>query len=162
MKHDKQIIGRVEKVAFPKLNLFDVPAKIDTGAKTSSIWASQIKLSSDGYLSFCLFDKSSPYFDARKIATKNFKETIVISSMGVSEHRYKVKLAIRVRDRTIRASFTLSNRSKQLYPILIGRNILRGKFLVDVAGGNPMRGLEREYSDKLQSALKSRQEGGRQ
>jgi hypothetical protein len=149
-------IGRVEKISFPKLGLLNVPAKVDTGAKTSSIWASNINLDEQGYLSFCLFGRGNPRYDGKKIIVKNFQETIVISSMGISEHRFKVKLSVNVHGRLIRASFTLSNRSRQLYPILIGRNILRGKFIVNVKIGQPLRLKEKEYSKQLQASLKSK------
>lgn len=149
-------IGRVENISFPKLGIINVPAKVDTGAKTSSIWATNIKLDEQGNLSFCLFGRSYSKFDGKKIITKNFRETIVISSMGISEQRYKVKLSVRVQGRLIRASFTLSNRSRQLYPILIGRNILRGKFIVDVKAGSPHIQHEQEYSKNLQASLQSK------
>ena len=39
-----------------------IPAKIDTGADSSSIWASHIEVSQDGVLHFQLFDKKSPFY----------------------------------------------------------------------------------------------------
>ena len=38
----KKILGRVDKIDFPKLNLFDIDVKIDTGAYTSAIHCSKI------------------------------------------------------------------------------------------------------------------------
>jgi hypothetical protein len=51
----------------------------------------------------------------------------------LSEERYKVKLLVVVNNRQIRAWFTLTDRSKRSYPVLLGRNVLHRKFIVDVS-----------------------------
>jgi hypothetical protein len=38
----KKIIGRADQIDLPEQELFDVPAKVDTGAKTSALWASNV------------------------------------------------------------------------------------------------------------------------
>lgn len=43
-----------------------------------------------------------------------------------------MKLTVKLEERTIDALFTLADRTRQEYPVLIGRNLLRGNFLVDV------------------------------
>jgi len=132
MDKPKKIIGRAENVDFPALGLFKVPARVDTGARTSTIWASQIQIDENGTLSFCLFDESSPYFTNHTISTKSYSKIVVASSMGTIQKRYKIRLFIKLKGKKIHASFTLADRSQQAFPILIGRNILKGKFVVDV------------------------------
>jgi glutathione synthase/RimK-type ligase-like ATP-grasp enzyme len=124
-------IGTIELVSLPGEQLVDVPAKIDTGADSSSIWASSIT-KHDGVLSFVLFDKSSPLYTGRTITTEAYRLTLVRNSFGVAENRYKVKMPVVIGGRKILASFTLANRASNRYPILIGRKTLHGKFLVDV------------------------------
>ncbi len=111
--------------------LNDVPSRIDTGARTSTIWASQIKLSGDK-LYFVLFDKSSQFYTGKVLEFDSFETRFVTPSNGLTEERYMVKLLVNIGGRKIRARFTLANRSTQTYPVLIGRNILRGKFVVDI------------------------------
>ncbi len=148
-----QTIGRVEDIELPKIGLI-VPSRIDTGAKTSSIWASNIWFDANKILHFTLFDAGSEYYTGDELTTETFAETVVANSSGHAEKRYVVKLLVSLRNRRIRASFTLADRSAQVYPILIGRNVLRGKFVVDVRLGNPQRQEERQRSKQLKNRLR--------
>ena len=56
-----------------------------------------------------------------------------------------------IKKRRIRAHFTIANRRTQVYPVLIGRNVLYGKFVVDVAKGTPLIEAERQRSEALQN-----------
>jgi glutathione synthase/RimK-type ligase-like ATP-grasp enzyme len=133
MKHtDLPIIGSTAKASFPELGLVRVPAKIDTGADSSAIWASNIKETSEG-LNFELFGPASPFYTGQKITTKKYVMRSVKNSFGHSEFRYKVPLKVRLGRKTIAARFTLADRANNAYPILIGRRTLQGKFLVDVS-----------------------------
>lgn len=135
-------VGRSEKIALPEYNLKGIPARIDTGATVSSIWASSIKETTEG-LSFVLFDKKSEYYTGEVIKTKSYGKRTVQSSMGHSETRYKLQMLMTLHGRRIRATMTLADRSTQTYPVLIGRNVLKNKFIVDVATGKPLVAKER-------------------
>jgi len=135
MPQEKKLIGQTELIDFPELHLESVVARVDTGAKTSAIWATNIKLQ-DGILRFTLFDSSSEYYTGEVLKTHAYHIRTIISSIGTKEERYGIKLLILISGRKIRASFTLANRSSQKYPVLVGRNVLRGKFLVDVEHGH--------------------------
>lgn len=127
-----QHISSIEPISLPDEQIQAVPAKIDTGADSSAIWASSI-LEQDGKLSFVLFDKTSPYYTGKTLSTKSYKSTSVKNSFGQSEFRYKASLKLQLAGRTIRTHFTLANRANNHYPVLIGQRTLRGKFLVDVS-----------------------------
>lgn len=131
-------IGSVELIDFPELSANQVPARIDTGAIFSSIWASDI-VEKNGMLSFKLFGPGSVFLNGETIKTGDFRTTSVKNSFGQSEFRYKVRLQINIAGRKIRAWFTLANRSSMTYPVLVGRNVLRNKFVVDVSR-HPTRG----------------------
>ena len=131
-KHPIATIGSREIVDFPNINVFGIPAKIDTGADSSSIWVSDIEPVTDG-LSFVLFAPGSRYFSGERIVVKTYETAAVKNSSGVAEFRYKVRLAVRIQGRTIRAWFTLADRSGMTYPVLIGRRLLKNKFVVDVS-----------------------------
>lgn len=128
------VIGPSEKVELPDLQLKAIPAKTDTGADSSTIWASRIKETAKG-LECIFFGPDSPHHTGQTVTFKRFTTARVTNSTGQTELRYKVKLRIRVRGRLVRATFTLSDRSQMTYPILLGRRLLRGKFLVDVSKG---------------------------
>lgn len=148
-----KIIGRAENVRFTEWNDALIPARIDTGAKTSSVWASNI-VEHDGRLSFVLFEAGSTHYTGNIITTDSFQIRAVASSNGAVEQRYAVKLLVELAGRKIRAYFTLANRSTQVYPVLVGRNVLRGKFLVDVKAGTPDAAAERLRSKALGNAAK--------
>lgn len=127
----KVVLGQVENMIFCDLDLVNVPARVDTGARTSTIWASDI-YEADGKLRFKLFDKTSQFYSGDDLVYDVFEMREVTPSNGISENRYMIRMLIKIGGRKIRARFTLANRSTQKYPVLIGRNILRGKFVVDV------------------------------
>src|SRR5436190_699353 len=154
MDHNLKTIGRVEIISFPELGVSGIPVRIDTGARTSAIWASKININKDGKLTFYLFGESSKYFTGKKIVAEGFSRTVVASSIGAVQKRYKVKLLIRLKEKKIRASFTLTNRSQQVYPVLIGRTTLRGKFIVDVKKGKALYNAEKRRTRQLRSHLK--------
>lgn len=130
----KNIIGQAEIVEFPELAIKDIYARIDTGARTSAIWASSIERTPEG-LVVVFFGPGSKWYTGEPVTFTTFDTTVVASSNGVAEERFKIRLLMRINGRRVRAWFTLADRSTQVYPILVGRNILRGKFLVDVSQG---------------------------
>lgn len=142
-----QIIGRAERVDLPQMAVEKVPAKIDTGADASSIWAYKID-KKDNNLNVIFFGPDSEYYDGEThvFSPEQYTITRVSNSFGHKEIRYKVKLKIRINGRLINGTFTLSSRATKLYPILIGRSLLKKKFLVDVSKGSPL--VEEEKARK--------------
>lgn len=132
----------------------DIPAKVDTGADSSSIWASHIRVDKDGILKFRLFGESSPYYNGKVIKRRDFNVAVIRSATGEEQIRYRVHLPVIINGKKIRVLFNLSNRSKNNFPILIGRRSLNRKFLVDVSKSavkrpplNPRTGpLQKELS----------------
>ncbi len=110
-----------------------VPAKVDTGADSSAIWASQIEVNKKGVLRFSLFGPKSPYYTGKVFERKDYKTVKVRSSNGQEQTRYRVCIPVTINGRKIRATFTLADRSRNLFPVLIGRRTLKHKFLVDVS-----------------------------
>ncbi|MDG5490461.1 RimK/LysX family protein [Psychroserpens sp. SPM9] len=127
----KKTIGRVDKVDFPKLNLNAISVKIDTGAYTSAIHCSKI-IEQDNTL-ICVFEsKEHPNFKSEPIVFENYTFTDVKSSNGFKENRYKIKSEVIFFGKTYKINLTLSTRDDMKFPVLIGRQFLSKKFLVDV------------------------------
>lgn len=150
------LIGRAEKVKIPQISDKKIPAKIDTGADACSIWAHMTDIEG-GNLKVVFFDENSEYYTGEQhvFLPDEFSITRVANSFGHREVRYKVKMKIRLKGRTINGTFTLSDRSTKLYPMLIGRSLLKNKFLVDVAKGSPLLAEEKERAKRLQAELNS-------
>jgi hypothetical protein len=150
------LIGRVERIDLIKPSVKAIPAKIDTGADASSIWA-QTHLNDDGGLDVVFFGEGSPFYDGKvhTFQADEFSVTRVANSFGHREIRYKVKLSIKVNGRVIKGTFTLADRANKLYPILLGRTLLLKKFIVDVSQGAPLKKAESARRKRLQTELKN-------
>lgn len=155
VKKPKHTIGRAEEIDFPDFGYIKIPARIDTGAKTSSVWATEILEEADGGLSFVLFGRGAIGYDGRRHYVKRYEKVVVASTIGEAQERYKIKIRVKLDGRTINASFTLADRSKQVYPVLVGRNILTGKFIVDVEHGKALTDKENARNESLQSLISS-------
>lgn len=129
-----EIIGATDIVDLPELGWYKVPVRVDSGANTSSIHCSKVHLIQENGESILCF-----YLDAKRGApqqsflVKEFKETVIRNSSGKEEKRYVIKTAIKLFGRKIRTEFTLANRRKMSYPILLGRKLLKNRFVIDVS-----------------------------
>jgi len=124
MSKIKTVIGSEEFVSFPELGVDKIQARVDTGAAISSLGVKWIK-EEEGMVSCLLPNKKVVVFDS-------FEKKTIKSSFGHTEERYVVKILINVLGRKVRTNFTLADRSKMKFPILLGRKLLKGKFMVDV------------------------------
>jgi hypothetical protein len=129
-----KVIGRLERVDLPEWELFNLKAKIDTGANTSSLHCHQIRIKEcNSVVAFKLLDPSHVDYNDRFLEMPVYKVKNVKSSNGVSEKRIIVKTIIMLAGAKIKAQFSLTDRSEMRYPVLIGRKLLKGRFLVDVS-----------------------------
>jgi hypothetical protein len=149
-----KIIGRVERISFPEIGIKGVHAKIDSGADLSSLWATGIH-EEKGVLHFKLFGAKSPHYTGKEIMipSPHYLLTRIANSFGHKELRYVVKLQIKLGGKLLLATFTLSDRSRKTYPILIGRKLLKGKFLIDVGRGTPLKDIEEKKKLRLKNEL---------
>ena len=127
----KRNIGRIDKVDFPLLNLFDIEAKIDTGAYTSSIHCKNMKVE-DSYLKCNFLDEEHPSYHEKEIVFDEYDVKVVKSSNGQSEARYRIKTEILVFGKIHEIYLTLSDREEMRFPLLLGRNFLSNKYFVDI------------------------------
>lgn len=134
-----KIIGRKEKISLPKLGLSLVWAKIDTGAYTSSLHAEEIREEEVGglkVLKFQVLMAGHPKFSGKTVTAKKYRQKKVKNSFGQAEVRFLIETEIRLAGETYKAEFTLSDRSNMKNSILLGRKVLRERFLVDVTKTN--------------------------
>lgn len=136
---EKKILGRKEKITLPELGLNLVNAKIDTGAYTSSLHAEDIRIeevAGKKLLHFKILMPAHEKFTGRTLVVDSFREKKVKNSFGQTELRYLIETKLQLAGETFRAEFTLSDRSSMKNAILLGRKILRDRFLVDVSKTN--------------------------
>jgi hypothetical protein len=128
----KQIIGRKELVDFPELGITGVHAKIDTGAYSNTLHCREIGVK-DKKLCFKVLDPSHPVFSQKEHSFSEFSRKKIKNSFGEIEERYVIKTKIKIAGRVIKSIISLTDRGKMRTPVLIGRRLLKNKFVVDVS-----------------------------
>lgn len=138
-KQPRRMIGRRSVAKLPELKVTEAIAKIDTGAYSSTLHAENIQtiVSKDGetVLKFDIVPSEQMKTLDGKVQTievKDFFIQKVRSSNGHLQERYSIKTKLTMEGRTFPAVITLSNRSEMGYPFLVGRRLLRSRFLVNV------------------------------
>ena len=131
-----KLIGRREYVDFPELNIFKVEAKIDTGAYTSALHCHDIVVKEIGgkqVLCFKILDETHPEYNEQEHHFEDFIQKNIKSSSGEAELRYIIKTLIIIGHKRIRTAVSLTDRGNMRYPVLIGRKMIKNKFIIDVA-----------------------------
>lgn len=131
----KILIGRSDIIDLPEFGLQQMKAKIDTGALTSAIHCSKIKLIKSGDKTMISFRVPGSTVNGKKginFQTDDFEKRNIKSSNGHIEPRYIIKTDVLLFGKRIRTEFSLTDRSVMKFPILLGRKLLRNRFVVDV------------------------------
>ena len=135
-RKDKVSIGWQEWCSLPELKIPAIKARIDTGAKTSALHAfnvSEFVRNQHKWVKFELHpiqgrddiccQCKAPLIDIRK----------VISSNGHFEHRYVIKTALTLGALSWEIEVTLSNRDPLQFRMLLGREALSSRVIIDPA-----------------------------
>lgn len=133
MKEPK-IIGGFEVVNFPLFSQKTTIAKVDTGAYSGTIHATNIQeLEKDGLKVLEFFPLGVA---ANKATVDDYKVKQIRSSNGQLETRYIITTKIILQDQEYPITISLANRSAMMKSVLIGRQFLRRHhFVVDVRMG---------------------------
>ncbi|MGZ3863143.1 MAG: ATP-dependent zinc protease family protein [Bacteroidia bacterium] len=130
-----KLIGRREYVDFPELKILKIEAKIDTGAYTSALHCHDIEvreIKGKKVLCFKLLDPEHPEYNEQEHYFEEFTKKTIKSSLGDVEERYIIKTLIRIGGKRVRTSISLTDRGSMRYPVLIGRKMIKNKFIIDV------------------------------
>ncbi|MFD2743544.1 MULTISPECIES: ATP-dependent zinc protease family protein [Sphingobacterium] len=135
MVKEKKIIGRAEVVDLPELGLYNVPAKIDTGAETSVVHCEDMQVLEEGGHMYILahIAASDDSDETLEIRFPVHRERTVKSSFGQAETRHIFRTKIKIFNELYDIKLSFRDRSAMTYPMLLGRNFIAGKFLVDVS-----------------------------
>lgn len=154
---EKSIIGNQEWCCFRGLKIPLIKARIDSGAKTSSIQSTNIKQFKKGKETWVSFDVN-PIQDNLSIVVHCESEIIdvriVKSSSGITDKRYVVKETITLGEHTFEIELTLANRDGMDFRMLLGREAMKDRFIVDPSkeysvGQVTDQELENSYSHLL-------------
>lgn len=134
MSLNKVILGSEEWCSFPELGIPTIKARVDSGAKTSALHAINIA-------PFIKNDSNWVKFDINPIQN-NLKtiihceaplvdKRIVKSSSGFREQRYVIQTNLEIGNSTWPIEMTLTNRDSMGFRMLLGREAMSGRVLVD-------------------------------
>ncbi len=132
-KLPKAIIGWREWCSMPDLQLPGVLAKVDTGAKTSSLHAFNIGPSDRGpdWISFSVHPVQRRRRPVIRCEALCVERRAVTSSNGKSEERPVIQTLMTVGPQTFVTEITLTNRDEMGFRMLLGRQSLNKRFIVD-------------------------------
>ncbi len=128
------IAGWVENVQLEDQE-FDVKAKLDTGARTSSINARDIKSfknNGERWVKFTLIlvDSKNNKHEIEMEKPRS-RQTNIKNHDGESDKRHVVELEVCFNGRKITTEFTLADRREYIYDVLLGRQFLKNTAIVD-------------------------------
>ncbi|MDT0157296.1 ATP-dependent zinc protease [Microbacterium sp. ARD32] len=148
--HSNTSTGWREWVGLPDLGVDWIKAKIDTGARTSSLHAFDVvEFERDGgdWVRFAVHPWQESRADAVVHESPVHDRRAVRSSSGHAEERLVVQLRMRLVGQIVEGEVTLTNRDEMGFRMLIGRQVLRRGFIVDPAksflGGHAPRETRR-------------------
>jgi ribosomal protein S6--L-glutamate ligase len=129
---EKVLIGRVEWVSLPDLKMKH-KSRIDTGAKTTSLHAVNIEEVEQQGEKFVKFKTVNADGANVELLRKVEITQKVANTAGFITTRYVVKEKIKLGNVEREVLVNLNDRSNMEYKLLVGRNLLLGRFIVDVA-----------------------------
>lgn len=126
------VIGQKEYVYLDKAGV-KLPARIDTGATTSSIHASEIQQYERDGRNWVRFTITDPSTGKDMELERPLVRRVRIKRHGTEgQRRLIVKLWVTLGSIRSRTEFSLTDRSEFKLPVLIGRSFLHGSAVVDV------------------------------
>lgn len=124
------VIGWREWVSLPDLGLTRLKAKVDTGARTSALYAFAVE-KLGARVRFHVHPNQRDTDTVVAVETDIVDERHVRSSSGEVEHRPVIRTAVLIGGRRFDAEFTLTDRTELGFRVLLGREALRDRFTVD-------------------------------
>lgn len=143
-KPSLETIGEVEPVSIVRAKMIK-QARIDTGATTSSLDVEDYtEFERDGrkWVRYHLKDRTTG--EVVELENRVVKFVLIKRIDAESHRRPVIRLKVRLGSKTLNEEFTLADRSQLDFPVLIGRNILSGNFMVDVSRKNTTSSMAEE------------------
>lgn len=160
MPQNKIILGSEEWCSFPELGIPAIKARVDSGAKTSALHAINISSFIKDGVNWVKFDINPIQNNLKTVIHCEallIDKRIVKSSSGFREQRYVIQTKINLGNDNWAIEMTLTNRDSMGFRMLLGREAMSGRILVDpeqkyLLGQNSTENLKElyqiDYSDK--------------
>jgi hypothetical protein len=130
----KLTVGALECGDLPELGIGNLPMRVDTGAATSALHVDNIEeFSRKGrrWVSFDLHPDVHNVALTVRITARCKGRKKVKSSTADTQHRVMIDTLLRLGGKEWPVKLTLTDRSEMNYPMLLGREAMQGRLLVD-------------------------------
>jgi ribosomal protein S6--L-glutamate ligase len=134
MPQEKVILGSEEWCSFPELGIPTIKARVDSGAKTSALHAINIAPFIKNETTWVRFDINPIQNNLKTVIhceAPLIDKRIVKSSSGFREQRYVIQTNLKIGDSIWPIEMTLTNRDSMGFRMLLGREAMSGRVLVD-------------------------------
>ena len=159
---NKLIVGSEEWCSLPGLGLPAIKARVDSGAATSSLHAFNIvPFQRDGelWISF----EVHPLQNDRSVVVRHeapvLEQRSVRNTSGISENRYVIREELVLGEQRRPIELTLTNRDAMGYRMLLGREAMVGRVLVDPEGSHQLGDVEPAQLEAMYAALRTERTG---
>ncbi len=132
--NDKMVAGSEEWVSLPDLGLPTIKVRVDSGAKTSALHAVNILPFQRNGESWVSFDVYPLQFDGKRVVhceAPVVDRRVIKSSTGNRESRYVIRTILKLGQENWEIEVSLTDRDSMGYRMLLGREAMMGKILVD-------------------------------
>lgn len=131
---NKLLVGSLEECGLPDLKIDALSMRVDTGAKTSSLHVDNIEeFERNGEL-WVSFDIHPDIYNVTTIVKREAKvnaQRHIKSSNATRQKRYVIDTRIELGDQSWVIDLTLTDRSEMSYLMLLGRQAMEGRLIVD-------------------------------
>ena len=157
MSENKLILGSEEWCSFPDLGIPAIKARVDSGAKTSALHAINIAPFVKEGINWVKFDINPIQNNLKTVIhceSLLIDKRIVKSSSGFREQRYVIQTDIKIGEDIWKIEMTLTNRDSMGFRMLLGREAMSGRILVDpeqkyLLGQTTLENLKNLYVDSI-------------
>lgn len=130
----KIAVGWREWISLPSLHIKKIKVKIDTGARTSALHASNLEFFKKGsheFVKFTVHPFQKSLEDEQIVSASLVEHREIRSSIGLTTLRPVISVPVIVGPYEFETEITLVNRDLMGFRMLLGRQALRARFLVD-------------------------------
>ncbi|WP_309641075.1 30S ribosomal protein S6--L-glutamate ligase [Flavobacterium sp.] len=160
MTQNKVVFGSEEWFSFPELGIPTIKARVDSGAKTSALHAINITPFLKDGANWVKFDINPIQNNLKTVLhceAPLVDKRIVKSSSGFREQRYVIQTTLDIGDDRWPIEMTLTNRDSMGFRMLLGREAMSGRVLVDpeqiyMLGQSTTDSLKEIYKDAEKAA----------
>ena len=143
---DLPVIGWREYVDLPDFGVTRVRAKVDSGARSSSLHAFNIESfmkDDEEWVRFKICPDQDSSKRISRAEAKVLDSRMVKNSGGKQTKRFFIETTVKLLDMEFQIELTLANRDEMGFRMLLGRQAIRRRFLMDPGGsfygGRPRR-----------------------